>query len=330
MRKLSKKLLQKSKDAFLLSLELYNKPTITYRTESFCIFYTNSWELLLKAKIYEQSGGKIGSIHYKKKRNQKRESLTIDDCLIKLFDNNNDPVRRNIEYISELRNESTHLVINELDPYHSRAFQVGVFNYITHLKDWFNINFDFELKPGLISLITDVDKIPNIDLLRSKYNKYDFQVILSWIRKYEELVKLGNNAALAVEYKISIVKNPKNADVVVSSGPTGAHGVTIVEKIRNPDDTHPYRQKEIIFEVQSRLSSGVKFSSYIFQAYLFIKGYKHDNSNVYYFKLKHGGAGQYSQRLVDELVQAVEANSKNINGWVSQYSQNLKQRRKNK
>jgi len=50
LRRLTKKLLDKSQIAFLLSLELYNKPTISYRTEAFSIFFTNAWELLLKER----------------------------------------------------------------------------------------------------------------------------------------------------------------------------------------------------------------------------------------------------------------------------------------
>lgn len=50
LRRLTKKLLDKSQIALLLSLELYNKLTISYRTEAFSIFFTNAWELLLKER----------------------------------------------------------------------------------------------------------------------------------------------------------------------------------------------------------------------------------------------------------------------------------------
>lgn len=42
-------LLTKSEEAYLLALEIINKPTINYRTEGFCLFIYNAWELLLKA-----------------------------------------------------------------------------------------------------------------------------------------------------------------------------------------------------------------------------------------------------------------------------------------
>jgi len=44
-------LLEKSEEAYLMALEIINKPTIKYRTEGFCFFICNAWELLLKAYI---------------------------------------------------------------------------------------------------------------------------------------------------------------------------------------------------------------------------------------------------------------------------------------
>ena len=45
-------LLNKSEEAYLMSIEIINKPTINYRTEGFCFFICNAWELLLKAYFF--------------------------------------------------------------------------------------------------------------------------------------------------------------------------------------------------------------------------------------------------------------------------------------
>ena len=55
LRKLSRKLLEKSENAFLLALEIYNKPTVEYRVESFCMLFINAWELMLKAHLIEEA-----------------------------------------------------------------------------------------------------------------------------------------------------------------------------------------------------------------------------------------------------------------------------------
>ena len=48
-------LLNKSEEAYLMSIEIINKPTINYRTEGFCFFICNAWELLLKAYLINKA-----------------------------------------------------------------------------------------------------------------------------------------------------------------------------------------------------------------------------------------------------------------------------------
>ena len=46
MQELEDRLLNKSQEAFILAIELYNKPTIKYRVEGFSLFICNAWEFL--------------------------------------------------------------------------------------------------------------------------------------------------------------------------------------------------------------------------------------------------------------------------------------------
>lgn len=56
-------LLNKSIQAVLSAIELYNKPTFSYREESFCILMSNAWELLLKAKVLKDNNSKISCLY---------------------------------------------------------------------------------------------------------------------------------------------------------------------------------------------------------------------------------------------------------------------------
>ena len=51
MKSRSRTLAGKSIDAMLAAIEVYNKATFAYREESFAILASNSWELLLKARL---------------------------------------------------------------------------------------------------------------------------------------------------------------------------------------------------------------------------------------------------------------------------------------
>ena len=57
------KLIDKSKEAFLMAIEVYNKPSIKYRVEGFSFFICNAWELMLKAHMIKKFGE--SSIYYK-------------------------------------------------------------------------------------------------------------------------------------------------------------------------------------------------------------------------------------------------------------------------
>ena len=324
--KLSRKLVLKSNDAFLLSLELYNKPTISYRAESFSLLFSNAWELLLKARLFEQNRGKKLSIFRKKKRNQKRESISLDECLDVVFPKNNDPVKRNIEYISEIRNEAAHLIVQELDPYFSRVFQTGVTNYVSYLFNWFGIDINEKLNPGLVSLISDKDKVPELKILKTRYNKEDFKSIVEWVKKFKELEKLGDQATISIQYSIAIVKNPKKADFVISSGQTGQKTALIIEKFKDPDKSHPFNRRDAIVEIKKRIPKNIKFNEYDFESYVFVTGYKKSN-NEYFYKGKYSGAGQYSQKFIDEFLEAIGKNTKTLKQWRSQYRQHFRRKK---
>lgn len=56
MQSIQDKLVEKSKEAFCMAIELYNKPTIKYRVEGFALFICNAWELMLKAHMIKTMG----------------------------------------------------------------------------------------------------------------------------------------------------------------------------------------------------------------------------------------------------------------------------------
>ena len=97
-------ILEKSQEAFLLAIEIFNKPTIKYRVEGFNFFMCNAWELMLKAYLINKNGE--GSIYYPVKKGVSSRTLSLSDCVKKVFTNDKDPLRINLE---ELDRKSTRL-----------------------------------------------------------------------------------------------------------------------------------------------------------------------------------------------------------------------------
>ena len=91
---IGEKLLEKSKEAFVMAIEIYNKQTIKYRVEGFSFFICNAWELMLKAYLIREYGEK--SIYYKD--NQER-TITLENCLQKVISNEKAPLRKNLNKI---------------------------------------------------------------------------------------------------------------------------------------------------------------------------------------------------------------------------------------
>ncbi|EFN94191.1 hypothetical protein HMPREF9278_0668 [Mobiluncus mulieris FB024-16] len=65
---------------------------------------------MLKAHLLKTQGQ--DSIYYKHKGNR---TLSLEDCLRKIFTNENDPLRQNMTQIINLRNTSTHFITEEYE-----------------------------------------------------------------------------------------------------------------------------------------------------------------------------------------------------------------------
>ncbi len=306
MKKLSRRLLIKSQDAFLLSLEVYNKPTIKYRLESFCFFFTNAWELLLKAKIIEKKKD-VRAIFYKKSRNDKKKSISLKDTLKKIFPNDQDPIRKNIEDIEKLRDSATHLIIDELDIVYMGLFQAGVLNYVNLLKEWFNIDIIKKTSPAMLSLMFDLGEI-NTTILKKRYNK---EIISFFLQKQKEIfdntVDLKDKRySISIEYKVALVKNPKEADIVLSTGQEGGIRGVLIEVPKDPASTHPYRSIDCISSVQEQIGKEIIFNQYDLQAIMFKEKIRGNSKYHYFFKTT--GANTYSKELIDFIVRKIKDN----------------------
>ncbi len=327
MKRLSRQLLGKSQEAFLLSLEIYNKPTIQYRLESFCFFFTNAWELMLKAYLLEGTKSEK-SIFYPKEKNKPRKSITVRDAMKRVFPNEKDPVRKNIEDIADLRDSATHLVVQELESVYVGLFQAGVLNYIQKLKEWFGVSVTEKISPAMLSLIFDIEKV-NPVILRKKHGKEIADFFTTKAGEIENnITSLSDKKyCISVEYKLALVKNPKDADITLSAGPQGKFSGTIIEVPKDPSLTHPFRQGDCIKQIKERIATEVVFNSYDFQAILHKE--KMQGNSKYHYKYKAFGNNSYSPELIDFIVNKVKLNPNYLADTRAWFKQNQPKRKTN-
>ena len=105
MENLSKRLVDKSVEAFIMGLEIYNKPTIKYRIEGFSFFICNAWELMLKAHIINNDSEE--AIYFKDSRDR---TISLENAVETVFSDKHGSLRKNLIQIIELRNTSTHFI----------------------------------------------------------------------------------------------------------------------------------------------------------------------------------------------------------------------------
>ncbi|MEC8067256.1 MAG: DUF3644 domain-containing protein [Pseudomonadota bacterium] len=216
-------MLDKSLQAALSAIELYNKPNFSYREESFSILMVNAWELLLKAKKIKDNNGRVNALYigeYKKKRNgEKSKKLTyktnrtgnyhtvsIFDLLSALDIDSNLKVQ--IETLIEIRDSAVHYM-NSTKLFEKEFLGVATASlksYEITLQDWFNKSIsDYDL--SLIPLSFNAPDVFNIETLKNAPQAH--KTLLEYILKQRSKGVMGSEHSISL---IVEVKYKKNAD----------------------------------------------------------------------------------------------------------------------
>ena len=301
---LKQRLVDKSIEAYALSLETINRVTIQYRIETFCFLICNAWELLLKAKVIADAGNEDVIYSNRKTRNNARISLSLHDCLKKVKPKENDPVRRNIERIIELRDESTHLVISRIPHELMMLSQVCVINYHKHLNEWFGESLSDRFPVGMMSLVYDLSPEQS-DLTNARLRRSLGKDAVEFLDRYcaalrDELESHQGSPefSIGIDYRVVLTNKPGEADIDLSMGPGGVP-TRIVQSLKDPGKTHPLRQKEVIEKLRATFP---RINQYDIQSV--IETHKIKSKSEYFYQGSVSGSpSQYSQAFVSWLIE---------------------------
>lgn len=290
------KMLEKSQEAFLLAIEIYNKPTIKYRLEGFAFFICNAWELLLKSYIIKNN--KKESIYYKDKPDR---TISLNDCIKKIFTNEKDPTRKNLEIIVDLRNTSTHFIIKEMENIYLPFLQANTLNYSQKLFDFFSIDISKNIDTSFLSLVTNNANLNDSEILSTYgneiFNKYKKLKIES-----TNLLENENNNKLAINVNLNlkVVKDIKNAKLTFAIAKNAEDAIYFIDKVKDINTTYPYSQKkarEIIMNNLKRKTIEVELHQSNFN--LICNKYDLKNNEDYFYYHNLSNRYMCSQKLVD-------------------------------
>lgn len=296
------KLLNKSIEAYVLALETINRLSITYRVETFAYLICNAWELLLKAKILDDTRQKQ-AIYYPRQRGERPRTLALRDCLKSIFPNERDSVRRNVERVTDLRDEAVHLVVGQIPKDVLALLQASVLNYHRLLNEWFDLSLSERVPVGMMTLVYDLSP-DQTDLgspvLRRRLGKdaadYLTEFEAEVRREHEELGK-PSEFAVEIRYSLGIEKRSDAGDITLTAGPEGA-ATRVVEVAKDPSRTHPYRQKEAVAQLNSALRGDRRVTTYDVQCV--IEAYKIKKRPEYHYRGQvPGNPDQYSRDFID-------------------------------
>lgn len=212
--------LTKSKEAFLLAVEIMNKPTINYRIECYAFLICNAWELLLKCFLIKSNG--LDSIYYNK---EPEKTISLSDCIKKYFPNEKNSIRCNLEFIiNNIRDVSTHSVLISHEHIYMPILQASAINYI---KIFNEVLGDTSLNNINLFYWTNLQEDIDYKKIEEDYGINVRQILYLSQQKKEEYIynTLDNQddyfpfAEITINY--SRLKNNNVSDIVYTYGDTG-------------------------------------------------------------------------------------------------------------
>ena len=307
--KLINKLLEKSKEAFILGVEIYNKPTVKYRVESFAYHICNSWELMLKAYLLKNNV----DIYYKKKPDR---TISLSECIKKVFTNDKDPLRLNLEKIIELRDTSTHFITEEYEMIYIPLFQACVFNYMEKMQKFHNFDISTIISQNFLTLTVSLHSFNETEI-RAKYPKQIADKLIETNSQLKPLIESNNNGfAIRVEHYYYITKDEDKATEKLFVDSSAENGVKIIKELKNPNLTHKYTMKKVNREVNKRLEklgiTTIKFNQYHFQLFCNYYDIKSNEKFCFINTIGETPTYSYSIQAIDFIVEEIKKDPNNI------------------
>lgn len=294
------RILDKSEEAFLMAIEIYNKPTIQYRLEGFAYFICNAWELLLKAKMLKNGD----NIYYLGKNNR---TISLLNCVTHIYTNDKDPIRKNLEILIGLRNTSTHYIIKEMDVIYLPFMQANVLNYSQKLFEYFGKDITEKINSSFMTLVVD-NKDINEEQILSRYGDNIFERYNKIKFETQKIIEETSNEKLAikVDLNVKIVKDKNKAKTTFRIAKDGEESIRIIKEIKDTNLTHCYNQKrvrEIVMDNLKRKGIDKKITQY--DLGIICDKFDLKNDEKYYYKHTLTNSWGCTQQLVDFITNLI-------------------------
>ena len=313
----SERLVDKAKEAFVMAIEIYNKPSINYRLEGFSFFICNAWELMLKAHMINKFGEE--SIYYSDKPNR---TITLENCVQKIFTNEKSPLRKNLEKVIELRNISTHFITEEYEAVYIPLLQACVFNFVDKMMEFHKVDMTQVIPENFITLSVRLKSLDETEI-RGKYEEQVAEKLISIQHTLEPMIEENNSTfAIRVEHYYYNTKDRNQATEFYHIEKEAVEGVRIIKEIKNPNDTHKYSAKACIKELNRKIqkdnirllfnSVEVVLNMYHFNLFTSYFGIKENERLCFTYQISTQPQYSYSQQAIDFIYEEIKKSPSTI------------------
>lgn len=267
----SKQLLEKSLQAALSAIELYNKPDFRYREETFAVLMCTAWELLLKAKVLNDGGEEFnlivvnrtetdpetGATRQVPKTNRCGNPMTVGlgALAARLLETKVDGYSKeclaNAELLIELRDNAVHLVNADL-ALSERVLAIGsaaLKNYMSLASRWFTVDFsryNFYLMP--MSFYHGFEAIPARSIAPATEQSRRF---LDYLASVENRGDEGSEHHVLLSIETKIVKG-KGSEGLPVRWTTDAAAPAISVREESLLETYPYDNADLVKKLRDR------------------------------------------------------------------------------
>lgn len=244
--------LVRAREAMIVAVQVFNSPTLIFKTEMFAILANVAWTYLLHEHYTRKLGkitdaeGKTWSLSYMVKRN---------DCPLSVG------MRHNLNALKDIRDAVEHNILGKADSKWLTLFQACCLNFDRKIRELFGEALSLQ---GELAFALQFSKLSLGQV--AELQKYDIpkhiEALDARLREgltEEELTDLDYQ--FRVIYTLdSASKSHSHFQFVQPDSAEAKEISNILVKYRPADETHPYKPKAVCEEVSRR--TGRKFSSH--------------------------------------------------------------------
>jgi len=227
-----KHLLQKARNAAILGVEFYNKPSVAFKSEGYITMMIIAWTALFHAYFLKN---RIKPFYRKRTSGTKRPRFEkiivtlpggkkikeyrwwdLSKCLDEYFKaNSGDSVKKNIEFFIPLRNMIQHRYIPPLDDTIFGECQALLINFNNFIERHFGKRYSIK---GSLSFSLQMAKTPMniLEVSKDELKKYDANSIIEFIKAYRSSLTTEQFESSEYSFKAVLiqVKNHKSRDTL--------------------------------------------------------------------------------------------------------------------